>query len=193
MSLLFHILNELVTIEGSFFAVCALMIIGGALSTITQRTPIRSAFSLLVTLIGVGGLYLQLQAPLLGFLQMIVYVGAVVVLFLFVIMMMGPAASAPVAGKPSILVNALSTAAMIIVFAMFIGPLAAYPLGQPRVEIHAQPSFGMIETTGRLLFGEYLVPFEASSFLLLVAIVGAIAVARGRVQVTAASEKAGES
>ena len=77
----------------SFFGVCAVVALVGALSTVLAKNPIRSAMGLLLTISGIAGLYLALHAQLLAALQLIVYAGAVVILFVFVIMLLGPDAT----------------------------------------------------------------------------------------------------
>ena len=73
-----------------FFVFCSLLCLVGALSTVLAKNPIRCAVGLLVTILGIAGLFLKLQAQFLAAIQLIVYAGAVVVLFVFVIMLLGP-------------------------------------------------------------------------------------------------------
>jgi NADH-quinone oxidoreductase subunit J len=137
-------------------------------------------------------MYLQLSAEFLAAIQIIVYAGAVVVLFLFVIMLLGPSAttSAGAAGtKVSRYFNA-GLAALIAVGALSL-------LWRTRVQIVALPkkpeNLGTIEGIGRELFTTHLVPFELSGALLLVAVVGAVAVARGKQIDPTAPKAAGEA
>lgn len=164
------------TLERIYFALCAVLAIAGALGTVASPNPIRGAMSLLFTIIAVAGLYLQLHAPFLAAIQLIVYAGAVVVLFLFVIMLIGPAAVAPRDGRalvPRILAG-LATSAVVVTTILVLSK-KTFP--RPPVLQHG---FGSVEAIGEALFTDYLVPFEAISFLLMVAIVGAVAVARGK-------------
>src|SRR5690606_6771292 len=73
-----------------FFALCSVVALVGAIGTISARNPIRSAVGLLATIVGIAGLFLKLNAQFLAAIQLIVYAGAVVVLFVFVIMLLGP-------------------------------------------------------------------------------------------------------
>src|SRR6187402_2867532 len=82
------------TVGNVFFVVASIVASAGALMTIASRSPIRSAVGLLVTIVGIAALFLQLHAQFLAAIQLIVYAGAVVVLFVFVIMLLGPDAGA---------------------------------------------------------------------------------------------------
>lgn len=165
----------------AYFYMCALLAVGGAASVVLAKNPIRCAMGLLLLILSVAGLFLALHAQFLAAIQLIVYAGAIVVLFLFVIMLLGPAASTPndrrglavrifggglfgLAGLASITLVAQAARAAHRVL----------PMPMP------DPSFGGIEAFGSVLFTDTLVPFEISSGLLMVAVVGAVAVARGR-------------
>ena len=78
-----------------YFYACAFVAVLGALATVTARNPIRGAMGLLMMIVAVAGLFLALNAQFLAAIQLIVYAGAIVVLFLFVIMLLGPSALAP--------------------------------------------------------------------------------------------------
>ena len=173
-----------------FFGLCTLLVLLGGIGTVAAKNPIRGAMGLLTSIVGIAGMYLQLSAEFLAAIQIIVYAGAVVVLFLFVIMLLGPSAttSAGAAGtKVSRYFNA-GLAALIAVGALSL-------LWRTRVQIVALPkkpeNLGTIEGIGRELFTTHLVPFEFSGALLLVAVVGAVAVARGK-QIDPTGPKAAE-
>ncbi|TKD03338.1 NADH-quinone oxidoreductase subunit J [Polyangium fumosum] len=134
---------------------------------------------LLSTIIGIAGLYLMLAAEFLAAIQLLVYAGAVVILFLFVIMLLGPSAQskrdargavARYVGAAALLVSGLG--AMVLVMRTQSGTPTALPA--------VPPQFGTIESIGHELFSTALVPFELSGALLLVAVIGAVAVARGK-------------
>lgn len=167
------------TLEFVFFGLCALTALLGGIATVASKNPIRGAMGLLSTIVGIAGLYLTLSAEFLATIQLLVYAGAVVILFLFVIMLLGP--------------SALSKREARGPWARFIGAgvllLAAAGFGA--LIIRAQPAatttfgrvparFGTIESLGHELFTTGLIPFELSGALLLVAVVGAVAVARGK-------------
>jgi NADH-quinone oxidoreductase subunit J len=165
-------------VELIFFGVATFMVLGGGVFTVATRNPIRSAMGLLTSLVGVAGMYLLLSAEFLAAIQILVYVGAVVILFLFVIMLLGPSAMSERDTKTAIsrylaagVFLASSGTALVLLARMATAPTTfkAAPAG-----------FGHIEAIGRELFTGELMPFELSSVLLLVAVVGAVAVARGK-------------
>lgn len=163
-----------------FFAACSVLCLAGALATILARNPIRGALGLLTTIAGVAGLFLSLGAQFLAAIQLIVYAGAVVVLFVFVIMLLGPeAGGVRIGSEPRSRVAPLLSAALFIglMVAAMVLVGGAQPVPTP---FGAKlPAYGSIEAVGALLFSEGLVAFELTSALLIVAVVGAIAVARG--------------
>lgn len=170
------------TSQTLLFSACAVFALVGAFGTVLADNPLRAAMSLLVSVLAMAGLYLSLHAELLATLQMIVYAGAVVVLFVFVIMLIGPDGHR---SKPS---NRMFAAVLAAIFfgqvtftiAAFVGRGASGAL--PRVPA----SFGSVEGLGEAIFVRAAVPFEAISVTLLVAILAAIAVARGRTKDEAA-------
>src|ERR1700712_382366 len=83
------------TVGNVFFVVASVIALFGAIMTIASRSPIRSAVGLLITIVGIAALFLMLNAQFLAAIQLIVYAGAIVVLFIFVIMLLGPSATAP--------------------------------------------------------------------------------------------------
>ncbi|MBI2390248.1 MAG: NADH-quinone oxidoreductase subunit J [Deltaproteobacteria bacterium] len=163
-------------LEQIYFALCALLAVAGAIGTVAFPNPIRGALSLLFSIVAIAGLYLQLHAPFLAAIQLIVYAGAVVVLFLFVIMLIGPDAVPPKDSRALVArVGGGVAATAISLLVLMVLARKTFPRIAP-----AQAEFGSVESIGALLFTDYLVPFEVASFLLMVAIVGAVAVARGK-------------
>lgn len=161
-----------------FFGLCTLLILVGGIITVGARNPIRGALGLLCTIVGIAGMYLMLSAEFLAAVQIMVYAGAVVVLFIFVIMLLGPSS---LSGRDTAGWSARYLAAAVFIgasaFAIFLLQRGSTGLTElPR----ANPALGTIEGIGRELFTTALMPFEISSALLLVAVVGAVAVARGR-------------
>ncbi len=157
-----------------FLFLAALSIIFAA-GVILQRHPVHSLLSLVLTLVVIGILFIGLDATTVGFLQMIVYAGAIKVLFLFVIWLLN-LQSQPIEGGHLALkfVGALGSAALIaelLVFVLHLPP----PVG------HSKPlalDYGSIGKLAQGLFTDYLVAFEVTSILLLVGVVGAVALAR---------------
>ncbi|HMA93446.1 MAG TPA: NADH-quinone oxidoreductase subunit J [Polyangiaceae bacterium] len=166
------------TIGGIYFSLCAVLCLVGALITVLAQNPIRGALGLLTTIIGIAGLFLQLNAQFLAAIQIIVYAGAVVVLFVFVLLLLGVDAHDPNGPGKSKLARSVGGVLMVAL------PVAAAVLLIPELAEHPMPlgqvseSHGSVSAVGSLLFSEGLVPFELSTALLIVSVVGAIAVAR---------------
>jgi NADH-quinone oxidoreductase subunit J len=164
----------------AFFYVCAISAVAGALATILAKNPIRGAMGLLYMILNIAGLFLALHAQFLAAVQLIVYAGAIVVLFLFVIMLLGPSAATPTDQRgriPRVMGAGLFAAVGLGGLALLI---ASAPKVKGELLQSPPPDFGSIDAFGRILFSHGLVPFELSSALLMVAIIGAVAVARGR-------------
>jgi len=163
-----------------FFALCSIACLVGALITISARNPIRGAVGLLATVVGIAGLFVRLSAQFLAAIQLIVYAGAVVVLFVFVIMLLGPDASGvkpgPVKGRISRALAALLALALSLIFMLML----AGTTGAGRRLGAVRSDHGSTELVGGFLFTRAMVPFELTTALLIVAVIGAIAVARGR-------------
>lgn len=164
-----------------FFGVSTLLVLVGGIGTVAAKNPIRGAMGLLTTIIGIAAMYLQLSAEFLAAIQIIVYAGAVVVLFLFVIMLLGPSATTSSQAAGSKVARYFGAAVMLLGAA---GALSLVWRVRGTAELvapaKAPPGLGTIEAIGRELFSTYIVPFELSGALLLVAVVGAVAVARGK-------------
>jgi NADH-quinone oxidoreductase subunit J len=174
----------------AFFALAALAAVAGALLTVLARNPIRSAMALLLSILGVAGLFLALHAEFLATVELIVYAGAVVVLFVFVIMLIGPTPSLP-RGSHAIVSRSVAGVAV------FAGALSAAAVlirstnGRHQFQ-PAHSELGTVDAFGRELFTRGIVPFEIVTALLIVAVVGAIAVARvKRKSSLGAAERAG--
>jgi NADH-quinone oxidoreductase subunit J len=162
----------------AYFWICAALAIAGALVTVTNPNPIRGAMGLLMTILSIAGLFLALHAQFLAAIQLIVYAGAVVVLFLFVIMLLGPSAMSPRDHRGRV---ARTLGASVFALSMLGAGLLAFRAGAHAPRLHdVDGEFGSIDAFGRVLFDNALVPFELSSALLLIAVVGAVAVARGK-------------
>lgn len=166
------------TLENGFFALCTLFVLIGGVFTVAAKNPIRGAMGLLGTILGIAGMYLLLSAELLAAIQVVVYAGAVVILFLFVIMLLGPAAvgTSDARGAISRYLGAvlfLFSAAGALYVIMFMGKeltqFAPAPAGM-----------GTIELIGREIFSRDVVPFQIAGVLLLVAVIGAMSVAKGK-------------
>ncbi len=174
--------------QGYFYA-CAVLAVVGALITVFNRNPIRGAMGLLLMILCIAGLFLALHAQFLAAIQVIVYAGAIVVLFLFVIMLLGPSAQSPRDHRGRVVrtlggalfgLSAVTAMALVLHGGRAVGRLPA-----------AGNDFGGIDAFGRELFSYGLVPFELSSALLMIAVIGAVAVARGKQEIGAAAKRVG--
>lgn len=157
-----------------FIFLAALSIIS-ALGVILQRHPVHSLLALVLTLVVIALLFIGLGATTVGFLQVIVYAGAIMVLFLFVIWLLNLQTQPLEGGNLALkFVGALGSAALIAELLVFVLHLPA-PLGHNRP---VAADYGSIGLLARSLFSDYLIAFEVTSVLLLVGVVGAVALAR---------------
>lgn len=162
----------------AFFWVCALASLLGAVATVAAKNPIRNAMGLLLTIAGIAGLFLALHAQFLAAIQLIVYAGAVVVLFVFVIMLLGTDATSSSDGRA--VFPRLAGAAGSVSLAVALTALLLKTNLGPHYMPNAHGELGTIDAVGREIFTKGLVPFEMVTALFIVAVVGAIAVARGK-------------
>jgi NADH-quinone oxidoreductase subunit J len=159
--------------EAAFFILAVLTVVAAA-GVIVLSNPVHSAMSLVMTLFLIAVHYVALQAHLVAALQIIVYAGAVMVLFLFVIMLLNLQAEEhpPVATAS----KALGIAAAATL-ALMLGR-ALWPVGPASSGVQVGPEFGTTRALGLALFKDNVVAFELTSLLLLVAVVGSIVLAR---------------
>jgi NADH-quinone oxidoreductase subunit J len=168
--------------DAPFFYFFAVLVLGGAVFTVTRRNAVHSAISLIVSLIGVAGLYLLQQAEFLFAVQIVLYVGGIMVLFLFVIMLVNlDQAAKQRQFNRQWLVALLCVAAVgaEIVYFMRKGA-SAFQLPKTSPVVTAATE-GNTEQIATVLFSQYLLPFEIASVLLLVAVVGSVVMAKKRI------------
>ena len=169
-----------------FVGFSALLVLASLL-VITQRNPITSALYLVVAFCSLAGLYILLHAEFLGMVQIIVYAGAIMVLFLFVIMYMnlGTDPEGATTHKFRRMLGWIVGAAVVSAGMALLG--RSWAPGPAALEPFT-PGVGNTQALGQALYTRYLFPFEITSLVLLVAIVGAIVIARGRGRVVATDE-----
>jgi NADH-quinone oxidoreductase subunit J len=176
----------------ALFLLCGFGALMSALGTVLVKSPIRAAMCLLAHIVMLSGLFLTLHAHLLAALQVLIYAGAVVVLFVFVIMMIGPGVG-DTSTTRGLITKTAATALMAILTFAFAAALGSVEPPRALIECGLSAtdcvSFGTVAGFSRELYLQDLVPFELISILLTVAIVGAIAVARGRSAEEAATIK----
>jgi len=156
------------------FFVLAIIAVLGAISLIVQRHPIHSALSLIVVMVALAGLYLLMGAEFVAAVQIIVYGGAIMVLFVFVIMLLNAGAEERTS------FSKLATLAGLPLTIALLGFIAA-AVARSSDTIQAGAQNGSTAPTKEiagLLFQEFVYPFELTSFLILIAILGAIVLAQ---------------
>ena len=157
-----------------FWAFAALAV-ASALACITRRSPVASALCLVVALFSLAALFVLLDAQFIAVLQVLVYAGAIMVLFLFVIMLLNLGRAGPTDLKgPLGLGVGVFLAGLLLVQLLVLRQTVPAGGGAARPALEQ----GMIPPVARPLFTTYLVPFEITSILLLAAIVGAVVLAK---------------
>jgi NADH-quinone oxidoreductase subunit J len=156
-----------------------------AVFTMTRNNPVTAVMSLVATFFGLAGIYASLSAHFLAAIQLLVYAGAIMVLFIFVVMILNREEVSPLSVRPA---RVLGIAAGLYLLYKFIvvrnvGIAGGVPAPVP-------DSFGTVNAIGEVLFREFLYPFEAISLLLLVAIVGGVIVSRSHQKEVAANRAA---
>lgn len=163
------------------FYAFASLVLGGAILTVTRRSAVHSAIFLIVSLLGVAGLYLLQHAEFLFAVQIILYVGGIMLLFLFVIMLVNldQAAQERQFNRQWPLALACVTGVGALITFFLHKGAGSFQLAPPT----ATPAQGAgnTEMLADVLFSEYLLPFELASILLLVAVVGSVVMAKKRV------------
>jgi len=162
------------------FVAFALTVLSCALMVILHRNPVTSALFLVLTFCALAGLYLLLQAEFLAMVQVIVYAGAIMVLFLFVIMYLNLRRDVE-DGVPFVLRRGIGW--LLGALLLTEGGLLLARRWAPGPTSEAlPPAVGNTAAIGQILYSRYLFPFEVTSVLLLVAIIGAVLIGKGRTQ-----------
>jgi NADH-quinone oxidoreductase subunit J len=162
--------------ESIAFYTLAALILGFAILVITARNTVHSVLFLVVNFLFVAALYALLGAQFLAVIQVIVYAGGIVVLYLFVVMLVNLKRPPEVHQDP----HRRSRLALVLACVLLaeIGAIAVWGYVRPDVPVSPATAAQNVEQVGWLLYTHYLVPFEVASILLLVAMVGAIILAR---------------
>jgi NADH-quinone oxidoreductase subunit J len=163
-----------------FFWVMAIAVIGGALFVITRRNMVSAVIGMVGTFFALAALYAMLYAHFLAAIQVLVYAGAIMVLFVFVVMILNrpedePWALRGLVGKG---LAGLSLVYLVYRLASILWTVKDVPHAAEAPVIPGAFTFGSTKAVGKVLFTDYLFAFEAISIVLLVAVVGAIAIAR---------------
>lgn len=179
--------------DGAVFVIAGLAILVGALGVVFSRNPVHAALMLVLTLFGVAVLFVAQQADFLAAVQVIVYAGAIVILFLFVIMLIGVDREESITFDP--LKNQRLLAGVVgvvtLVELLLIGRVQ-WTTGAPSVSGTLSGADANVEKLGRSIFSDYLLAFELTSVLLVIAIVGAVVLSRQTRQSSISEHSASE-
>ena len=155
------------------FWVLSLLALFSAVMVITSKNPVYSVLWLIVTFFTISGHYILLNAQFLAVVNIIVYAGAIMVLFLFVIMLMNlNKETEPQKNKWLKLAGAVAGGCLLLVL------VAALRNTEQQIAQVAEGDIGLIQNLGKVLFSEYVVPFEISSVLFLSSMVGAVVIGK---------------
>jgi NADH-quinone oxidoreductase subunit J len=169
------------------FLVGAAMILTGALGVVLLRNPVHCALMLVITLFGIALLFIDQSADFLAAVQIIVYAGAVVILFLFVIMFLGVDRKEAVATEPTRFQRpaAILIALVILVEILVLSQVDNWSTGTPSQAGALDGPGENVQKLGQLIFTGYLLPFEMTAALLVIAVVGAVVLSRRNAPVSA--------
>jgi NADH-quinone oxidoreductase subunit J len=175
----------MLSVHFALFLIFGLVCVAGAVNLLVQRHPINSALSLVVVMGSLSVEYLLLGAEFVAAVQVIVYAGAIMVLFVFVIMLLNAGEEERTQGSRVALLLGIPG---MLVGSILIAWVVLYRSGTNSVEVGALP--GPPKTLGWLLFHDFLLPFEVTSILVLIAIMGAVVLA-ARPEQTQPARRAG--
>ena len=165
--------------ETYVFWIAGIFSVLGALLTITRKSPVASVMWLVATFIGLAVLFVGMQAYFVAAIQVLVYAGAIMVLFLFVIMLLNlREEEAPKIKAPTLRVTGVFAAVALLVGLVWVIVAASTAYGVAHAPIAMDPDASQVTVIAGVLFNKYLLPFEVTSALLLAAIVGAVVVTR---------------
>lgn len=162
------------------FVVSAAIVMTGAFGVLFLRNPVHSALSLVMTLFGVAVLFVAQEAHFLAAVQVIVYAGAIVVLFLFVIMLLGVDRDEAVEvdelrGQRPL---AFGVGSLVLLLVLLLARANQWATGTPSARGAASGPGENVEKLGRSIYTDFLLPFEVTAVLLVIAVVGAVVLAR---------------
>ncbi len=161
----------------AIFIIFAALAIAGALNLLLQKHPINSALSLVVVMMSLAVLYWSLGAEFLAAAQVIVYSGAIMVLFVFVIMLLNAGEEEQTTGSKAAYFAGIPGATAVFCLLSFVFLNQNRAIGNVHLNSSVTPTVNIVEIS-QLLFTKLLLPFEVTSVLILVAILGAVVLAR---------------
>ena len=161
------------------FVVAGLATLAGALGVILSKNPVHSALMLVLTLFAVAVLFVAQQAHFLAAVQVIVYAGAIVVLFLFVIMLLGVDRTEDIRTEPLVAQRPLAfVLTMLVLLEILLLARSSWSTGAPSIVGPARGPGSNIQKLASALFTRYLLAFEVTSVLLVITVIGAVVLAR---------------
>jgi NADH-quinone oxidoreductase subunit J len=162
-------------VEAAAFYILATLILGFGALVITAKSTVHSVLFLVADFLCVAALYVTLHAPFLAVIQVMVYAGGIVVLYLFVVMLVNLKHPPEAHSDP----RRLSRLGVVMAAAVLAELAAIFAVGWAKpASVEGTLSPQNVEQIGRALYTDYLIPFELASFLLLVAMIGAIILAK---------------
>jgi NADH-quinone oxidoreductase subunit J len=168
--------------EAIAFYAFAVIAVVASLLVVGQRNPMYSVMLLITSFGALAGLYVLLEAPFTAVTQIIIYAGAIMVLFLFVVMLLNvpreepfPAAMTNIVGPTGMRIGAVLSVLMAVEIAWALSRISVRPFSQDLSEID---NVSEVSNIGRVLFTQHAFAFEVTSILILVAMVGAVVLAR---------------
>jgi NADH-quinone oxidoreductase subunit J len=163
------------SISEILFYFLSVLALGSALMVVISRNPVHSVLWLIVTFFAISGHYIMMNAQFLGIVNLIVYAGAIMVLFLFVIMLMNlNAETEPKKNKWLRMAGIVAGGCLLLVM---VAALKDADVKSSAVQLNSG-NIGLIEQLGKTLFTDYVVPFEISSVLFLSAMVGTVVIGK---------------
>lgn len=167
-------------VDWGTFGVATAIVLSGAIGVVIARNPVHGALMLVMTLFGIAVLFVLQRDDFLAAVQVIVYAGAIVVLFLFVIMFLGVDREENIAAEPLRGQRPLAVAlvALGVTGLLLLGEISKWTTGAPSVAGTTDSSTSNVAQLGTSVYTTYLFPFEITSALLVIAVVGAVALAR---------------
>lgn len=165
--------------EKALFIIFAVLALATALNVLLQRNPLYSALSLIGTLASLSALYVTLRAQFIAAIQIVVYAGAIMVLFVFVIMLLNVPKDQPqIEKQKGLRYLAIPFAGLLIAETFYVLRFVPHLSMPPVPADTADRAVGTTWSIGATLFTDYLLPFEVTSVLILMAVVGAMVLAR---------------
>ena len=174
------ILASILSVDGAVFVVAAVIVLAGALGVIWSENPVHSALMLVMTLFGVAVLFVAQRADFLAAVQVIVYAGAIVVLFLFVIMLLGVDREEywrnEQRGQRWLAIGVAGLA--FVELLLLVRVQGSWATGATSAQGPVSGAGTNVEKLSSVIFTRYLLPFEITSALLVIAVVGAVVLSR---------------